>query len=381
MPFNLMNGLMAGSAAGNGFFQGQDQAQQQQLQRQQQQMAMLMNSMKLQEEQRNMGYADSESAYAKQLATDPDTMDLPMDQKMDLLTKNALGKGDLVRANQFATNATNFRQEQVNQDQKRMAIQTGQINNQQKLHQYMGSELAAAADGGRDEFDRAKMEALSSGMGTPEEQKKLASLEWDPDLGRRLRKASMTSQQQSQTLLKEQGLNQQKKNQDLLEQNREINQQIREQRLKLQEDEFVAKQKAGGVAKEPTKQELEDATSYLKDSGLDPKTQAADIDQLRQSLVGTKKALQKQNPNLPEAQAFAQAAKLIIPQDTKSLSVPTWRGLGSDKKEASYKMAGATPQQPIPYDGNKATLIPGRYYQTGSHGVMQFTGTGFVPVQ
>jgi len=386
MNANLMSGLMAGANFGTGFFSGQDQQQQAMAQRQQmalqgQQaaMVMLMNRMKLQDEQRNLGFQQDEGAYARQLATDPDTADLPMDQKLDLLTKNALSKGDLVRANEFAVNATNFRNAQVLQDQKKQAISRGMMESQQKLHQYMGSELAAAAEEGPEAFEQARMLALFSGHGTPEDQQRLANLQWQPGLADKLRLGAMTSRQQAQTLLEQQRLQQTKKNQDLLERNREIRQQLNAQKLRDAEDLTATKAKAGGGQKAPTQNELDQTIPLLKDSGLDPKS--PDFSQAQQALVSTKKALQKANPNLPDAQALQQAAAMVGKQDVQTLTVPKSGFFGSETTKKVYKMAGATPKDPIPYTGDKASLIPGRYYTTGSHGVVQFTGTGFVPVQ
>ena len=199
MNFNLMSGLMAGSNAGLGFFQGMDQGQEAATQAKMQSMALLMNQMKLQDEQRNLGYGQAESDYARQIATDPDTMDLPVDKKMDLLTNKALETGDLVRANELATNAANFRATQATQEHMQALANQGRVATQQKLHDWMGSDLAAAADQGPEAFNKAKMIALSSGEGTPYDQKMLANLQWQKGLGDRLRMGAMTARQQMQT--------------------------------------------------------------------------------------------------------------------------------------------------------------------------------------
>ena len=353
------------------------QRQQEQQQLQQGQMALMMNGLKLKDEQQNFGYSQEEAKYAKQLATDPDTMDLPMDQKMDLMAKNALSTGDLVRANELATNVANFRQSQINQDYKRQQAAEKQMEGQQKLHSYMGSELAAAADEGEDAFNQAKMIALQSGQGTPQDQKMLASLQWDPDLARRLRMGSMTSRQQAQTLAEQQRIELDRINKERLERNRQINQQIHQQRLKDQEDQAAIKNKAGGGAKAPTKVEMEQAEAIVTKMGVDPKS--PEFTQLQQSVVSTAKQIQKANPNIGTAQAMQQAANKIGKQDLRNITVPAGMFTGEQKK-VEYKMAGATSNDPIPYTGDPSSLIPGRYYKTGSHGVMQFTGTGFVPV-
>jgi hypothetical protein len=380
MNFNIGNAVSFGLGAVNAQDQMQQLAyQKQQMEQQGQaaQMAMLMNRMKLQEEARNSGYAQGESGYARQLATDPDTMDLPIDQKMDLLAKNALSQGDPVRANEFAVNSTNFRNAQVEQGLRQQQAIGAQVATQQKLHDYMGSTLAAAADQGEGVFNQAKMAALQSGQGTPQDQAQLANLKWDPDLARRLRLGGMNSRQQAQTLMEQQRVNLDKMNKDNLERNREINQQIHQQRLKDQETQFIAKNKAGGAAKAPSKDEMDQASAMVSKMGLDPNT--PEFSELQQSVVSTAKQIQKANPNIGTAQAMQMASEKIGKQDLRTIKVPG--GLFSrESNKVEYKMAGATPQSPIPYTGDQSSLIPGRYYSTGSHGVVQFTGTGFIQV-
>jgi hypothetical protein len=378
MNFNLGNAV----AFGTGVVNAEDQMQQLAFQKQQMaqqgqeaQMALLMNRMKLQQQQQDMGYSQGESGYARQLGTDPDTMDLPVDKKMDLMANAALSKGDLVRANEFAVNATNFRQAQVDQTYKKQQALGAQVATQQKLHDYMGSTLAAAADGGPAEFQKAKMEALQSGQGTPEDQQRLAALQWDPDLSRRLRLGAMNSRQQAQTLMEQQRINLDRMNKDNLERNREINRQLRERRLKDQETEATVKGKAGGVARAPTKEEMDQSAAMVSKMGLDPKS--PDFAQLQQSVASTARQIQKANPNIGTAQAMQMAADRIGKQDIRTVKAPGGFFQGEQNK-VEYKMAGATPQAPIPYTGDPSTLIPGRYYSTKSHGVVQFTGTGFV---
>lgn len=384
MNFNLMDA----AAAGTGFIQGGDQAQQLAIQRQQQaqqnqaaQMSLMMNGLKLQDEQRNAGFAREESDYARQLETDPDTMDQPMDKKMDLMANSALAHGDLVRANEMATNATNFRQAKINQDHTQQLTASKLMDSKQKLHNWMGSELAAAAEQGPEAFDQAKFLAQQSGEGDAQDQANLARLKWDysdPDFGsklaRSLRLGSMTSRQAAATEAAEQRLRQQKERDDAMQRDREIKERLAKERLRMQQERNDALNKAGGL-KPPNKNELDQADAYLKDSGLDP--QGADFEQARQGLVSIKRQLKTLNPNLSDAQAYQQAAELNK-QDLKTLTVP---GMTKDTKKVTYNMQGATPQTAIPYDGNTDSLIPGRYYKTGSHDVVQFNGTGFVQVK
>ena len=163
-----------------------------------------------------------------------------------------------------------------------------------------------------------------------------------------------------------------------MEANREINRKLRERRIEDQERQTTAKTKAGGTAKAPTAAELEQASVYLKDTGLDPKS--VDFAQAQQSLVSVAKQIQQGNKNIPMAQALQQAARLIGSQDITKTKVPGGMFSG-DTTKSTYKMVGAIPTDAIPYTGDKSTLIPGRYYKTGNHGVVQFTGTGFVPAQ
>lgn len=380
MNFNLGDAVSFGLGAVN----AQDQMQQLAFQKQQMaqqseqaKMALLMNQLKLKDEQQNMAYSKGESSYARQLATDPDTMDLPMDQRMDLMAKNALSQGDLVRGNELAVNATNFRNAQVAQEQKKQQALGTMVATQQKLHEYMGSTLAAAAEGGPDAFNAAKMQAMQSGMGTPQDQQRLAALQWDPDLARRLRLGAMNSRQQAQTLLDEQKVKLDAMNKDSLVRNRELNRQLREQRLKDQEATEAAKSKAGGIVKAPSREEMDQSAALVSKMGVDPKS--PEFAELQQSVASTARQIQKANPNIGTAQAMQQAADRIGKTDLRVTKQPG--GLFSkDTNKVEYKMAGATAQTAIPYTGDPSTLIPGRYYNTKSHGVVQFTGTGFVQV-
>lgn len=378
MNFNLGDAVSFGVGSINSMDQMQQMAfqrQQQQQQLQQGQMALLMNGMKLKDEQRNMKYSEEESEYARQLATDPDTMDLPVDQRMDLMAKKAMASGDLVRANELAVNATNFRNTQVQQDYKKQQTASKMMDSQQKLHNYMGSELAAAAEGGEAEFNKSKMLALQSGEGTPEDQAKLADLKWDPDLARRLRLGSMTSRQQAQTLNDQTRTTLDAKNKDNLERARELRQQLNERKVKDKEEQDAIKAKAGGGAKAPTKVELDQAAAIVAKMGIDAKS--PDFEQVQQSVVSTAKQIQKANPNIGTAQAMQQAADRIGKQDIKVTTIP---GMIRDTTKTEYKMQGATPSAPIDFAGDVSSLIPGRYYRKGGQ-VYQFTGTGMLPVQ
>ena len=142
---------------------------------------------------------------------------------MDLQAKNALSKGDTVGASQFATQASNLRQAQAMQDWKKTVMQTGQINNQQKLFQNMESRLAPAADQGPEEFNRVKMQLLAEGHGNPDDQQNLANLEWSEGLGNTIRMGAMTARQQAQTIQAQQNADSYRlANQDSLIKNREI---------------------------------------------------------------------------------------------------------------------------------------------------------------
>lgn len=393
MSFDLMNGLMNGVAVGQGFGQAQDQAQLFQLQRQQMQqqgqaaaMAMLMNRMKLEDEKKNLAFQQSESAYARQLATDPDTMDLPIDHHMDLLAKNALAQGDTVRASEFATQATNFRQAAVAQDQKKALTAKTMMDSQQKLHNFMSSEMAAAVESGDENaFNQAKLLALQSGHGTPEDQANLASLQWPADpagqarLAQALRLGGMTSRQQAKSLNEDLNAQLRKTNEARLQRNSDIRNTVQQQKLADAEQQAADKKKAGAGTKAPTQAEMDQAIPYLKDlkdQGLSP----TDLGQAQLDLVTRKQQIRKRNPNISEAQALTQAKAEMAPS-IQTTEVPSKIPGMSGTKQVTYKMAGATPQAPIPYTGDKSTLIPGRYYQTQSHGVVQFTGTGFLPVQ
>ena len=378
MGFNLG----AAASFGQGAFAAEDQMQQLAFQRQQMQnqnqqaqMALLMNGMKLQDEQRNMKYSQDESEYARQLATDPDTMDLPVDQRMDLMAKKAMASGDIVRANELAVNATNFRNTQVQQDYKKQQVASKMMDSQQKLHQYMGSELAAAAEGGEDSFNRAKMMALQSGEGTPQDQQNLANLQWSPDLARQLRLGAMTSRQQAQTLNDQTKIALDEKNKDNLQRARELRQQLNERKVADKEALDTAKAKAGGGVKAPTKEEMDQAAATVSKMGIDPKS--PDFEQVQQSVVSTAKQIQKANPNIGTAQAMQQAADRIAKQDIKVTTIP---GMFGDTKKTEYKMEGATPKSPIQFNGDVSSLIPGRYYSKGGQ-TYQFTGTGMLPVQ
>lgn len=378
MGFNL--GAVA--SFGTGAFNAEDQMQQLAFQKQQQRqqleqgkMSLLMNGMKLQDEQRNMKYSQDESEYARQLATDPDTMDLPVDQRMDLMAKKAMSSGDLVRANELAVNATNFRNTQVQQAYKQQQTASKMMDSQQKLHNYMGSELAAAAEGGEGDFNRAKMMALQSGEGTPQDQAKLADLKWDSDLARRLRLGSMTSRQQAQTLNDQSKLVLDEKNKDNLQRARELRQQLNERKVQDKEELDAAKAKSGGGIKAPTKEEMDQASTIVVKTGIDPKS--PEFEQVQQSIVSTAKQIQRTNPNIGTAQAMQQAADRIAKQDIKVTTIPSMFG---DTKKTEYKMEGATPKAPIEFTGDVSSLIPGRYYRKGGQ-VYQFTGTGMLPVQ
>jgi hypothetical protein len=124
---------------------------------------------------------------------------------------------------------------------------------------------------------------------------------------------------------------------------------------------------------------LDQAVPYLKelkDQGLEP----ADLAQAQQDLVGQAKQLQKVNPNISYAQALQQA-KANLPKNVQTTTIPNKIPGVAGTTKATYKMPGATPKDPIPFTGDTSSLIPGRYYQTQSHGVVQFTGTGWKPVQ
>ena len=380
MNFNLGDAVSFGLGA----FNAQDQMQQLAFQKQQMaqqsqeaQMALLANRMKLEDQQRNMQYSQGEADYARQLGTDPDTMDLPIYQRMDLMAKNAMSQGDLVRANELAVNATNFRNAQVTQEANKQKALGTMVATQQKLHDFMGSNLAAAAEIGPGAFNQAKMEAMQSGMGTPQDQQRLAALQWDPDLARRLRLGAMTSRQQAQTLLDQQRVNLDRMNKENQIRNRDLAQQLREKRLKDQEEQTATKAKVGAVAKAPTQQEMDQAGAMVSKMGLDPKS--PDFAELQQSVASVARQIQKANPNIGTAQAMQMAADRIGKQDVRVIKGP--KGMfGGQKDTVEYKMSGVTAQNPIPYTGDPNTLIPGRYYKTASHGIVQFTGTGFVQV-
>jgi len=349
------------------------------LQEQQYKMANLMNQMKLQDTQRQMDYAKAESGYARQLATDPDTMDLPPDRKYDLLMNNALTQGDTVRASEFATMATNMRNSQALSDQRKATAATKVLDSQEKFHNYVGGVLAAAADQGEEAYNEARMNMLQSGEGGAADRQALLNQPWHEGLGQELRMGAMGARQQARSLHEQATEAQAKKNAEALERNKVANRQLQIQKEADRKTQAEAKAKAGAGEKAPTPHEMEQAAAILKDSGL----KGADYIQAQQDVVSTAKAIRNGNKNISVAQSMQMAAESVKKADTTTTTTPGGR-FSKDTTATTYKMRGATPKDAINYSGKKEDLIPGRYYRIQAEGktqLVQFTGTGFARVQ
>jgi hypothetical protein len=387
----LMSGLSAATNFGTGFDQGQDQAQQRQMQMQQimqqgqaQQQAYQINALKLANEQQNMGYQKQESAYARQLATDPDTMDLPPDQQMNLQMKAAFAAGDIVRGNEMAVNLTNLRQSQIKQGQEQVAATTARIEQQQKLHTLMGGTLAVAADQGPEAFEAEKQRLLDDHLGTDADQQNLHNLAWNRDLGKSLRLAGMTANQETTQQIAQLRADLAATRERHLEGHRVTREELAAQKEDRMREQADIKAKVGAPVRPPTPEELLQAAPFIKETGLDPKS--ADFNMAQQDLVGIKKQIQRGNKNISDPQAYARAAALLKSQEIKEEITPNKYLPGEGTKKVTYKMIGATPDKAIDYNGHPDSLIPGRFYRhtdkrTNTTVVSQFTGTDFAPQQ
>lgn len=400
---DILGGLMAGANFGTGFIQGKQQAVDRANTNKMNDLAIQDYQLKVDQDKLAVQQQQALSDRAMQLfnpmstpggqptpqANMPGT-DKPMDisaqtgeqqdpsDRMEQLANFAAGSGDLTHANQLWTNAANLRNAKFEQQQKKAAVETGELKRQQ-MHYGLVSQYAASLPDSPEGFAQLKMAVLSDPNSSEEERRNFGNMNYRPGIMQQIQDSGMTASQRASQRLKDQEFSEKQRVNDLQEAHRQ-----RQDAEKVAHDRATeqAKQvntKVGAIAKAPDEKEIASATQATKEAmGEGADTNSDDFKRARLAIANRANQIVRNNRAVTYDQAVQMAAMeaknngeigTATTADTHArifgMNIP---GTGEGPKTtATFTPKGNTPETGIELkQGMKESeLVQGKYYTYG----------------
>lgn len=292
MPFNLMNGLMAGANFGQGYLQGQEQSTLQNYQNQMNNLTLQDTQLKVQQDQQNAQRAQAMSDYmmGKFQAQDtkqatpvgmpnmssvgqtPATAADPQQQLTSRLQAGVLDQldfadhakatGDMDHYQQFMTQAANMSNTLTQVQQRKASAENSQAKATIAYATEMGnwaSQLPDTPEG----FAQLKAIGLSQFPENSEAHQNLANMQWRPGLMSQLSAAAMTAAQRAHADIEATKLKMDEANISNEIANRNANTAIRQRLEKWKESQPSGRSKAGHGSKAPTSTQINSAAPIV----------------------------------------------------------------------------------------------------------------------
>lgn len=406
MPFNLAAGLQDAAAAGTGYFQGEEQEQNRNYSKEMQnlayQNAALDFDQKKQDQQRMQALSDHMMQAFKPQPVGPQPSPGPNPQQQmsqlantdpEQYTQEAFNfaaqSGDITRAEQLATNLSNFRGQQADQQAKAATIQNTELKARQQALQQTGEAFQDVTD--QPSYDRVRMSLMADSTMPQSARQAIASLpeKYSPAIVDHIKNQSMSLSEQAKNQLAQARLAETIRSDNLRNQHNQNMETIQTAREKAYEQHQTNQTKVGGANSSPTSADKDGAAVAIKEVAPELDPESPEGMAAIQSVASRGKQIMKDNRAVNAQQAMAMAAdeakksgeftsKTIPGKYNKILGdmTPDWMKTSTTKP--SFKQQGDTKESAIPYKQGmtKDDLVKGKIYQT-SNGPLRFTGTGW----
>lgn len=294
MPFNLMNGLMAGANFGQGYLQGQEQSTLQNYQNQMNNLTLQDTQLKVEQDQQNAQRAQAMSDYMMgkfqaqdtQQATPVPSPDMgqvgspqpgqsqsdPQQQLIDRLQSgmshtldfadHAASLGDMSSYQQLVTNAANMSGALAQVQQRRAAATANQAKSTITYATEMGnwaSQLPDTPEG----LAQLKMLGMSQFPNDSIAMQNLANMQWRPGLMPQLASSAMTAAQRAHAQVEAARSDAYVADKNNAMANRNANTVIKKRLADMKENEPPGRGKSGQTAKSPTTTQINDAAPIV----------------------------------------------------------------------------------------------------------------------
>lgn len=415
MGFNLMGGLMAGANAGEGILQGQQQSIDNTYKNNMQRLSLQDAELQAQQKKSDAEKMQQLSDYSMQkwnptpVTPNSDANGGPggkpgqpgqpgqggpggaspqgqasnlsgqQGQPFDMVAYNkdmaqkAASIGDIGRAEQFGTNATNAANDQYTQQQKQATTQLTNMKAQSQALDTMAQRFQGVND--QSSYDRARMELMSNPSMPQQARQGIAGLpdKFTPGVVQGIIDHGQTTSQSLQHQIAQANLQERIRSDNLRDNNEQIKNSLAAAKEQAAEEHRTAQAKVGAVAGSPTTNDLRGASDAVKEvwgDGYDPTSDEAK--QATESVASRGRQIMRDNRAVNASQAFAMAADEAkkngeISAKTVPATYETIMGHNLWEKtpagtKTGFQSKGDTKADALPLPSDKSDLIKGKWY-------------------